>query len=104
MIFEWLAVYAWLVFTVSAIVFVGGSITLAYHLHMTNAGRYTTLFVISGMLLAIGYVLGGMQAGDRPFIAREILVPWVRLFWLSGALLGALGLTIYWIRCGRRCR
>lgn len=100
--FALLNAYAWLVFALVSVAFIGGSITLAYHLRCAYSGTYAYLFVISSVTMAVGFALGGMQAGDRPFVAKELLIPWIRLYWLVGSVFGILGLTIYWLR-RRRC-
>ena len=94
-----LAEYAWLSFTVAALAMFGGTVTMIWHIRESGSGRYVYLLVVAGLLMTIGFVLGGMQAGDAPLIDRSVLIPWIRLSWTLGASLALLFLAMYW---GRR--
>lgn len=95
--------YAWLVFALCAVMMLFGALTLVWHVRESRCGSYVYLASGAGLLLAAGFVLGGMQAGDRPVVAREVLIPWIRLFWVGAAGLGFAFLTIYWLRRFGHC-
>lgn len=97
-LFEVLRAWAWAVFALCAVVFVLGTATLYWHILELRCRRYVYLACGSGLLFALGFVLGGIQAGDAPVVDRQVMIPWVRLAWLAGCVMGMMFLTIYWLR------
>lgn len=92
------AEYAWVVFALCALMFLLGSLTLVWNVRTHQCGRYVYLASGAGILLMVGFALGGMQAGERPAVDREVLIPWIRMVWLAAAGLGFGFLGIYWAR------
>lgn len=90
--------YAWLPFTVAALAMFGGTMTMIWHIRESGSGRYVYLSSLAGLLLTVGFVLGGMQAGAAPLIDRSVLIPWIRLFWSAGSVVALVFLSLYWLR------
>lgn len=100
-VFSFLQAWAWLVFVAASLVFLAGAVTFAWWLRQTRMRPYAWWLVVAGLLFCAGFVLGGMQAGDRPIVERTVLIPWIRLTWLAGSLCGTLFLVVFW---GRRIK
>lgn len=98
MMFSFLNTYAWLVFALCSVAFLWGAVTLMWHIHESRSGRYVLVLVVAGVLMGVGFALGGMQAGPNPVVAREVTIPWVRAFWLAGSGLAMVFLGVYWLR------
>lgn len=96
--FELLAEYAWVPFTICTIAMLGGALTLMWHIRESNSGPYVLLLGCSLVFGGIGFLLGGMQAGDSPIISRTVLIPWVRFFWFLGGAAAVLFLLMYWAK------
>lgn len=102
-IFAELATWAWLVWALACVTFLGGTLTLMLFLYSVRARRYSYALVASGFIYVIVFGLVGMQAGERPFVPPAALLPWARLLLLIASVVGLWALTLYWLRLARRC-
>lgn len=83
-------------FAIAAVALLGGALTLLWHIKESASRRYVYLLFVAMLIGSVGFILGGMQAGERPIIPREVLIPWVRLLWLIGGGVGVVFLVMYW--------
>ena len=97
-LFTLLGEWAWFIWALTAITFLGGSLTLSLFLNASKAHRWTYGLVVSGIVYCVVFALVGMQAGVKPFIPPASLLPLIRLFLLIGSAVGLCSLMIYWFR------
>lgn len=94
--FEWLNHNAWVPFASVAVALFCGAITLVFHTIESKSRKYVYVLFVALMIGFVGFVLGGIQAGDNPIMPREQIVPYIRIsFFLSGMIVNAF-LVMYW--------
>lgn len=84
-------------FAICAIACALGTATFIWHIAESRSRRYVWLVVASGVFMAIGFALGGVQAGSNPIVDRALIIPWVRLSWLIGGSIMLVFLCWYWM-------
>lgn len=88
--------WAWLIWALVTITFLGGTLTLSLCLNPVRAQRWMCGLIISGVFFTVAFALVGMQAGVRPFIQPVALLSWIRLFVLIGSVVGLASLARLW--------
>jgi len=88
--------YAWAVFVICSIACALGTATFCWHIYESQSRRYAWLVVLAGVAMTVGFLLGGVQAGDAPVVDKTLIIPWIRLAWLIGGSIMLVFLALYW--------
>lgn len=93
---EWLNQNAWVGSALLVIAFLGGALTMAWHIMETRSRRASYLVVAALLLLALSFVGVGVSVGDRPILTSRVLIPYIRILWFVAAVLLNAFIVVFW--------
>ena len=88
---------AWLSFALCGIACALGTGTFIWHIYESQSRLYTWLVIPTGVLMAVGFFLGALQAGTNPVVDKTLLIPWIRVCWFLAGIMALAFLTWYWL-------